>query len=191
MENHPTLIRVIREQYILRPVQNTSSGCFLSIWQKLVLLSLPWNPVVHRLGNGPHKLCPNCRKQDESHLHFAFHCRLSKLRQSFKLQPHCTIQYNLQIFVGASIIFMLTNTQKMLPSVLEVYLCHIFHSITKAFCDDTYCNRIKERKNYKNKPAFRLRKIRDTVIPLGPAEIFFKTWNFLLDTSDRLAVQFH
>ena len=31
------------------------------------------------MGNTPNVLCPRCREQDESHSHFLFYCKLSKV----------------------------------------------------------------------------------------------------------------
>ena len=50
-----------------------------SIWYKLIHFSPLLNPAIQRMCNTLNKLRPRCREQDESHLHFIFYCKLSKV----------------------------------------------------------------------------------------------------------------
>ena len=50
-----------------------------SIWYKLIHFSLLLNPAIQRMGNTPNILHPRCREQDESHPHYIFYCKLSKV----------------------------------------------------------------------------------------------------------------
>ena len=66
-------------------VINGRAHCFhdwiyiYSIWYKLIHFSLLLNPAIQRMGNTPNILHPRCREQDESHPHYIFYCKLSKV----------------------------------------------------------------------------------------------------------------
>ena len=50
-----------------------------SVWCKLIHFSLLLNPEIQRMGNTSNNLHPKCMEQNESHLHFRFYCKLSKV----------------------------------------------------------------------------------------------------------------
>ena len=52
-----------------------------SIWYKRIHFSLLLNPPIQRMGNTPNILHPRCMEQDESHPHFIFYCKLSKVTE--------------------------------------------------------------------------------------------------------------
>ena len=53
--------------------------CFHLIWYKRIHFSLLLNPAIQRMGNTHINLHPRCMEQDESHPHFIFSCKLSKV----------------------------------------------------------------------------------------------------------------
>ena len=54
-----------------------------SIWYKLINFSLLLNPAIQRMGNTHNILHPRRMEQDESHLHFIFYCKLSKVTLNY------------------------------------------------------------------------------------------------------------
>ena len=50
-----------------------------SIRYRLIYFSLLLSPAIQRMGNTPNILHTRCREQDESHPHFIFYCKLSKV----------------------------------------------------------------------------------------------------------------
>ena len=59
------------------------NSCIFSILYKLIRLSLPFNPEIHRMGNRPNILCPRCKEQKVSQLYFTFYFKLSKIILDF------------------------------------------------------------------------------------------------------------
>ena len=51
----------------------------ISIWYKRIYFFLLLNPEIQRIGNTRNILHPRCMEQNESHLHFIFYCKLSKV----------------------------------------------------------------------------------------------------------------
>ena len=58
-------------------------GCIVFIWYKFIHFSLHLNPPMNRMDSLPNILRPRCKKADESHPHFMFHCKLSKTTLDF------------------------------------------------------------------------------------------------------------
>ena len=48
----------------------TLASYILSIWYKLIYISLPLNHPIHRMGNASNILCARCEEQDESRLFY-------------------------------------------------------------------------------------------------------------------------
>ena len=86
------------------------SDCYIfSIKYKLIYLSLPLNPAIHRIGNTPTILCPRCKESEKSHPHFIFHWKLSQntlnlinrlINQNYKFQSPFKICIN-DILIGS------------------------------------------------------------------------------------------
>ena len=60
-------------------ITNQEALCFHLIWYKLIHFSLLLNSAIQRMSNTHNNLYPRCMEQDESHPHFIFYCKLSKV----------------------------------------------------------------------------------------------------------------
>ena len=68
---------------------------------------------------------------------------------------------------------------KTLPTLLEVFLRHLYHCRRKAF-NEAY-DRINEFSNFKYNLVSRFNKLQDTATELGSKDTFLRTCNSLLN----------
>ena len=69
---------------------------FCSVWYNLIQCSPLLNPGKQRMCNTLNILCPRCRKQDNSHPHFIFYCKLSKVTPVY-ISELINLNYSLDI----------------------------------------------------------------------------------------------
>ena len=133
-----------------------SNGYIFSLWYKLTHFSLPLNPAIHRMGNSSTPICPRCKEYDETHPHFLFRCKLSQTTLNF-INKLINLNYTLQSPFRISIkdIIMGNSTYshdgvklEILPTLIEVFLRHLYFCRRKAFYEDDY-SKINELTNYK------------------------------------------
>ena len=79
---------------------------------------------------------------------------------------------------------------EILPTLLGVFLRHLFCCCRSAF-DDDGDDKINELFNFKCNLVSRFNKLRDTTIELGLKENILKTWNSALNKNGNLDIQFN
>ena len=78
---------------------------------------------------------------------------------------------------------------EILPTLIKVFLRHLYFCRRKAFYEDDY-SKINELTNYKGNLVSRFRTLRDKAIEMGSKESFLKKWKLLLDRKESLNIQF-
>ena len=145
-----------------------SNGYIFSLWYKLTHFSLPLNPAIHRMGNSSTPICPRCKEYDETHPHFLFRCKLSQTTLNF-INKLVNLNYTLQSSFSISIkdIIMGNSTYshdgiklEILPTLIDVFLRHLYFCRRKAFYEDDY-SKINELTNYKGNLVSRFITLRD------------------------------
>ena len=106
---------------------------FYSVWYKLIQCSPLINPGNQKMCNTLNTLCPRCRKQDNSHPHFIFYCKLSKVTPVY-ISELINLNYSLDIPFKFSLKTIILGsfwipwwcTFKNPTKILEVILMHLF-----------------------------------------------------------------
>ena len=79
---------------------------------------------------------------------------------------------------------------KILPTLLEVFLGHLFYCRRKAF-NEAY-DKINEFSNFKYNLVSRFSKLQDTVTELDSRDTFLRTWNnSLLNYDPSVNIEFN
>ena len=122
-----------------------------SIWYKLTHFSLLLNPAIQRMGSTPNIMDPRGMEQVESHPHFIFYAKLSKVSLDYiseliNLNYSFNLPFNLvskpskwalsQFYDGVHL--------KIVPTLSQVILTHLF----KACHEDGY-DKINELSNFR------------------------------------------
>ena len=177
--------------------QKCSNGYIFSLWYKLAHFSLPLNPAIHRMGNSSTPICPRCKEYDEIHPHFLFRCKLSQTTLNF-INEHLNLNYALQSPFRISIKDILMGNctyshdgvkLEILPTLIEVFLRHLYFCQRKVFYEDDY-SKINELTNYKGNLISGFKSHKDKAIELGSKESLLKKWKLLLDRKESLNIQF-
>ena len=102
----------------------------ISIWHKLIRFSLFRNPAIQRMGNTRNILHPRCMEQDETHLHFMFYCKLSKITPHY-ISELINLNYSFNLAFKFSV-----KTIKM--GSFSILWCCKFKKPTHTFRRDTH-----------------------------------------------------
>ena len=102
----------------------------ISVWYKLIRFSLFRNPTIQRMGNTRNILHPRCMEQDETHLHFMFYCKLSKITPHY-ISELINLNYSFNLPFKFSV-----KTIKM--GSFSILWCCKFKKPTHTFRRDTH-----------------------------------------------------
>ena len=78
---------------------------------------------------------------------------------------------------------------EILPTLIEVFLRHLYFCQRKVFYEDDY-SKINELTNYKGNLISGFKSHKDKAIELGSKESLLKKWKLLLDRKESLNIQF-
>ena len=149
------------------------------------------------MGNSSTPICPRCKEYDETRPHFLFRCKLSQTTLNF-INELVNLNYALQSPFRISIkdILMGNSTHshdgvklEIIPTLIEVFLRHLYFCWRKAFYEDGY-SKINELTNYEGNLISKFTILRDKAIEIGSKESFLKKWKLLLDRKGSLNIQF-
>ena len=128
------------------------------------------------MGHASNILCPRCKEQDGSHPQFIFYYKLSKITLQYIseiINLNYTFNTPFKLVSKPRAIIMRTLSQshdgvhlKILVTLLEVLLRHLYYCCRKAFHEDAY-DKIIELSNFKCNPVSRFNKLRGTATDLG------------------------
>ena len=120
-------------------------------------------------------VCPRCREQDESHPHFIFYCKLSKVTPDYiselinlNYSFNIPFRFSLKTIIMGSFSILWWCTFKNSTKILEVILMHLF----KACHEDGY-DKINELSNFKCNLVSCFDKLKDTANEISSKKLFW------------------
>ena len=150
-----------------------------SIWYKLIHFSPLLNPAIQRMCTTLDILCPRCRKQDESHLHFIFYCKLSKVTPdciseliNLNYSFNNPLKFSLKTTTMASFSILWWCTFKNSTKILKVIFMHLFRA-----CHEDGYDKINELSNFKCNLVSCFDKLKDTANELSSKKLFLGPWS--------------
>ena len=102
-----------------------------SILYKLIHFSLPFNPAIHRMGNGPNIQCPRCIEQKESQPYFIFYCKLFKITLDIIIEL-INLKYVFDIFFKITLKTIIMGTSSQFNDGVQLNIFPTYSSDTTS-----------------------------------------------------------